>query len=401
VVKPSFYGGSYDYIYGIVLVDLTLRSQTVDDVLGIGFIDTAEIGGDNELAFLSNVEKMIWGANDQEFYYAAQSRILSESQMRKIRYDADLRASKGIYWSLVGARINGRGDYTDATDPRLDMGAWWKGTSGGQTNVGFAPRALSNTPPTITAVSPTSGETDVPSNSEIEFTIEDNVGIDLSSAVVEIDAGSGFETVYTSSAFQTGFAGSVTIESAVLYRFRFTRDAKFPSLQVVTVRVTVEDDVGAQTIDSYAFTSEELSVVSIDNVFVVSRDVIKINLSGSLSVAYGYFDTNSYAVTPLSILDSVLVQEVLPVQGVSSDAVFLKVRGLILGERYSVTLSGDLFDITGLPFTEDAVTFTVRRTKMDTAVDSMARMYNVRRRGNIRGVLEALMISDEEIGGDF
>jgi hypothetical protein len=144
VIKPGFYGGSYDYIYGIVLVDLTLRDQTVDDVLGIGFIDTTEIVDEqpheNELAALSNVQKMIWGASDQEFYYSAVGRILPGSQMRKIRYDADLRESDGVYHSLVGARISGRGDYTGTTDPRLDMGAWWASASGGQKDVGFAPR---------------------------------------------------------------------------------------------------------------------------------------------------------------------------------------------------------------------------------------------------------------------
>lgn len=141
--KPYLYSGSYDSIYWIALVDLTLRNQVQGDIMGIGYIDTTEVGGENELAYLANVQKMVYGASDQEFYYAAVGRNLAPSQIKRIRYDENLRQSQGVYASLVGARINGRGGYTGTTDARLNLGTWWKGVSGGQKDVGFAPRAPS------------------------------------------------------------------------------------------------------------------------------------------------------------------------------------------------------------------------------------------------------------------
>lgn len=258
------------------------------------------------------------------------------------------------------------------------------------------------TPPVLTAVSPFDGQVNVAANSLVELLLFDVSGIDLSSVVLTINAGAGAETVYTGSAFQSGFSGSVVAVDSETYRFTFTRAASFPSLQLVVVGVSASDTVGNTLTDSYSFTAiEQFSTASIGSVFVLARDLIKINISGTeLSLTSSYFDTDNYSIVSLVTSNSVAVKQVLPVSGYSADSILLSVKGMTIGEQHQVSVSG-LRDIVGKSILATSFTFTPKRTKLDTVVDSLSKMYAVRNRGNLRGLIEAVTISDEEIGGDF
>jgi hypothetical protein len=144
------------------------------------------------------------------------------------------------------------------------------------------------------------------------------------------------------------------------------------------------------------------STSTISNVFVVSKDVIKIEFSSSLSASKDFWKTSSYSISDVNGSTAVEVKEVRPVYSKTTTHIYLKTNGLKWGNTYSVVIAADkIYDINGNALPTDSSTFFMERTKTDSIISSLSNMYDVKVGTNLRSLIEAITIEDEKIGGSF
>ena len=155
------------------------------------------------------------------------------------------------------------------------------------------------------------------------------------------------------------------------------------------------------------------SSVAISSVNVVAKDVIKVDFNTSVAVESHLMNAASYQVA-----GGALVAHVLPLEDRTTTSVFLVLAPkATFGSSYTLTIPsvgviteyipGDILpDSTiytpyGVPIQTMTASWTHHRTKTDAVLASLPGMYNKSIGSNLRSILQAIMISDEEIGGDF
>ena len=152
---------------------------------------------------------------------------------------------------------------------------------------------------------------------------------------------------------------------------------------------------------TYSFRIEGFSSIKISNVFVVAENLIELQFSDVLVVLDGYLDPSTYTIVD-SFLKEIQVTSILDPGSSVSSSIFLVTKGLSSSGSYQLNInSGILFDRNGKSLDAQQITWSMHRTKVDSTIDSLAKFYNTRSRGVIRGLIEAIMISDEKIGGSF
>jgi len=139
--------------------------------------------------------------------------------------------------------------------------------------------------------------------------------------------------------------------------------------------------------------------INITDIIVISKDSIRLEFSGSLAVDSNLLNAENYQITPAT---GIYVDSVLRPSGSYTTNVQLLVRGLQEDQEYVLTLADEeLRAINGDYVDETFLEWTHRKTKTDLMISSISPAYDTRKRSNIRGVLEAITISDEEIGGNY
>jgi hypothetical protein len=137
-------------------------------------------------------------------------------------------------------------------------------------------------------------------------------------------------------------------------------------------------------------------------IFIVARDIIMLKFSGNLSVNRSLKNPTNYVISDLSTGSTPATLEVLPILESATNTILLRISQLTYGHRYQITIPDQrLYDTTGALLDEQQANWVMRRTKVDAAVDSLAKFYATNSRSTIRSMLEAIMMSDEKIGGDF
>jgi hypothetical protein len=141
---------------------------------------------------------------------------------------------------------------------------------------------------------------------------------------------------------------------------------------------------------------------TIADVFVISKDIIRLEFSSALSASKDFWKTSSYSISDVGGSTVVEVKEVRPIYSKSTTHVYLKVRGLIWGNTYLVTITDSkIYDIDGKPLLTDSISFNLERTKTDSVISSLSNMYNINTGTNLRSLIEAITIEDEKIGGNY
>jgi hypothetical protein len=144
------------------------------------------------------------------------------------------------------------------------------------------------------------------------------------------------------------------------------------------------------------------STASIDNVFVVAKDVIRVEFTAALSASKHFWKTSSYSITDVSGQTLVEVKEVRPVYEKATTYIYLKVNGFKWGNTYSIAVADELLcDISGNLLPADSKEFGVERTKADSMMATFSNIYDIKPGTNIRSIIEAISIVDEKIGGNF
>jgi len=145
-----------------------------------------------------------------------------------------------------------------------------------------------------------------------------------------------------------------------------------------------------------------LSTTVLQDLFVVAKDVIMVILSNNVINNKFLNNASNYTITNLSGGVAGVVDRVLPAYGRSVNSFFLHVKMLQLGQTYKLTIKDrSIFDSSGLPVPQAEITWLMHRTKVDMTIRTLADLYNKEVGSVIRSLVEAMMISDEKIGGDF
>jgi hypothetical protein len=144
------------------------------------------------------------------------------------------------------------------------------------------------------------------------------------------------------------------------------------------------------------------STASMKNVFVISKDIIRLEFSSNISASRDFWKTSSYSIVDNSGSTFVEIKEVRPVHQKATLHVYLKVIGLKWGNTYTVTIAADkIFDINAAPLGTGSISFNMERTKTDSIISTFANLYAVETGANLRSIIEAISIEDEKIGGNF
>lgn len=150
--------------------------------------------------------------------------------------------------------------------------------------------------------------------------------------------------------------------------------------------------------------------VRVENVFVVAQDVIRVDFTNPIAITNSVLDPDSYILSP-----GLEVDEVLTVESRTAQSLFIKVTPkaqfdteyqLLIPSAGTSDLvveipDGTFYTPTGVPLQTMTASWAHHRTKVDSVLASLANMYDIKLGSNLRMILQAIMISDEEIGGDF
>lgn len=138
-------------------------------------------------------------------------------------------------------------------------------------------------------------------------------------------------------------------------------------------------------------------------VFLVAKNIVMLIFTRSLVKNDAFDSVLSYRVENLSGGIAGTVIKVLPTYTeTNSNIIFLQIEGLSQGSDYKLIVADKaLSDTDGNLILELEVKWTMHKTKVDAAISGLSKMYNTTIGSNVRSILEAVMISDEKIGGDY
>lgn len=144
------------------------------------------------------------------------------------------------------------------------------------------------------------------------------------------------------------------------------------------------------------------SSVEIDSIFIVARNVLLINLTDKIASNKDLMKLTNFEVTNLSGGNDGIVRKVLPTYGSLISMFFVNVEELVYGKHYRFTIKDQsIFDQNGMALGELTTIFLMHKTKVDLVIDNIAGMYNKKLGSTVHAMIEAMMMSDEKIGGDF
>jgi hypothetical protein len=131
--------------------------------------------------------------------------------------------------------------------------------------------------------------------------------------------------------------------------------------------------VGLWMGDVYGVAFTIPSITSISGIYIIAKDKIRILFSTEV--------------------------EVMPLPDKATDYIDLRISNLKWGDSYTFSIAANLIaDINGLYLNTQESSFIGHKTKVDNILTNLANMYDVKK-GNIRSILEAIAVADNDIGG--
>jgi len=249
-------------------------------------------------------------------------------------------------------------------------------------------------PPVIYNEDPADGATSVALGAPVSFDVMDmggGVNVNVTTIIL------GGILAWEFDAPTVGFVGVRTG-----YHYTISRITGWLTSELVTVVAHVEDVVGHPADEAWSFTTQSSSVLRSRLLFVIADNAIKLIFTGNVVTSGGYNLPTGYTIVDLDGIENPIVRSVYPTEQKVINYVILEVRGLREKSRYTLTLGNNkIYDSDGRPLNDVVVKWRMRKTKVDSSLWGAARRFDKKIGSNIRGILEAIMISDEEIGGDY
>lgn len=254
-------------------------------------------------------------------------------------------------------------------------------------------------------LSPAPGSVDNAANAPIVVSVVDQkAGVDPATDRVKIWVNSIL--AWNGASPQLGFTGSRVATSPKGYKYTIIPDSDLPHNTIVLIDVHAYDLAGVPNFldTSYTFHVEAIpSLLKAKQLVAVADDAIKLIFTGDVvTQAGGYNLALGYTIVDLDGIENPVVKSVYPISEKVANYVILEVMGMREKGRYQLTMDYyKIYDELGNPLKNVTVKWRMRRTKVDSALLGAAQRFDKRIGSNIRGILEAVMLSDEEIGGDY
>lgn len=257
----------------------------------------------------------------------------------------------------------------------------------------------------ISELSPAPGSVDNAANAPIVVSVVDQkAGVDPATNRVKIWVNSIL--AWNGASPQPGFTGSRVATSPKGYKYTIIPDTDLPHNTIVLINVQAYDLAGVPNFldTSYTFHVEAIpSLLKVQQLIAVANDAIKLIFTGDVvTQAGGYAQASGYTIVDLDGVENPVVKSVYPINEKVANYVILEVVGMREKGRYRLTMDYyKIYDEDGNPLKNIVAKWQMRRTKVDSALLGAAQRFDKRIGSNIRGILEAVMLSDEEIGGNY
>jgi len=246
--------------------------------------------------------------------------------------------------------------------------------------------------PTVDEEDPIDGETAVSVDHNIHLHVhKGSSALDESTILIQLNG----VDVWKNNVAQPGFS---VVKSSIADGFSFDidPDSNLSPATEYTVYVFAENDT--DHVDEYWSFSTSANIVV--DIFIVAKDVIMVMFSEGVVANNEYKDVNNYEITSVSGGTVPVVSQVLPAYERVPQIVLLKVDYLELGNEYSLLIK-QIYNSDGKVSSNVTATWIQHKTKVDIAISTLSDMWNTSNRSIIRSIIEAVMISDEKIGGNY
>ncbi len=136
-------------------------------------------------------------------------------------------------------------------------------------------------------------------------------------------------------------------------------------------------------------------------VSIISKDLVKLNLVLDIVTIPSVYTLSNYSVVGIGVPNPTVI-DIITASDREVSSILVVLSGTQAGGTYQLSIaSGVFYTASGDSLPKQTIDFTLHRTKLDFVLTSVPRFYNTASKSNFRSILEAIMMSDEEIGGDF
>jgi len=134
---------------------------------------------------------------------------------------------------------------------------------------------------------------------------------------------------------------------------------------------------------------------------LISSSLLELTFNRPVAVNADLYDTSNYNVSSVDdTLPPVTIDQILNVPTPSTARIYLRVRGTVLGSTYVLT-ARNIISTTGVALAPSGTraAFLSRETKTDSIISSFSSLYSTDPTSIVGGLLHAISMSDDLIGG--
>jgi hypothetical protein len=268
-------------------------------------------------------------------------------------------------------------------------------------NTSYSFRTVDVGAPLITNQLPAPGSTNVALTATPSFDLTDlGVGINTSETKIWFNG----TLIFDGGVSTPGWTITVTPITHG-YHYLIGHTSSLPEYYYCSVRAYGEDlSASPKTVDStYNFTTLKVVVdTEISDIFVVAKNVIMVTFSDNVVANSDLFYVGNYNLVNVSGGAPPVILSVLPTYSRVTNKVFFKLFNLVSGNLYRFeVLNEKIRTSAGHFLPASSFEWWMRHTKVDMGLSTIPSTFNKESGSTVRSLIEAIMMSDEKIGGDF
>jgi len=162
----------------------------------------------------------------------------------------------------------------------------------------------------------------------------------------------------------------------------------------------VEVDDSIANIDESVVVLVQREISYLLKVFVVDHDIVRVFISDAVDVTPTYYAAGSFQILD-SIGNEIPIERIRRARENPTNVIELYSAGLIDGENYTISVGRFLLHATNGAFVRQTkIPWTHVVSKVEMTKASLASLYDMSLEGYFRTLVQAIMVSDEEIGGN-
>jgi hypothetical protein len=144
------------------------------------------------------------------------------------------------------------------------------------------------------------------------------------------------------------------------------------------------------------------SPVTFSKIFVIAKNLIRLEFTGSVATTSALFDPDTYIVTGGNASVIGTVPSNREDAGGSVTEILLEIAQTQFESTYVLSIADDVLrEVDGSNIKAVSLSWDQVETKVDSVLQALPQQYATEVGSVFRTILEGIMISDEEIGGSY